>query len=950
MMKNEQENSTLETTIPLEIYAFHLKIINGISFTQRQIDIIAFILSGRSGKKIASLLSIAPKTVENHIQKITEKLESRTQESIIDFIEKSGKYSLLKEYYSSLLIQLTFEEELKKISKLINDRSIHIRLFHQEQNEKLPFFEQLKKHLKLLRIKTSLQFIDSSKPISNVLESPSTNFTVYCLNKEFSNTIQLTSLNPNNNSIILLGKNENSSTLTQLLNPPDFNLKQNTNYYFFIFEILKKMLPTISFDNCITIYQKQREVFQDSLSSQRPQKTNLLTKKKITPQINYKKTSILFMVCIFLVCFLFFIKNTEQTGKTLTWNLPKQTQIFIGREKLLEELDYQLHKNKKSDINTLAINACSGLGGVGKTQLVLQYLHHTKRPYTLKAWFPSENIKNLHTLYLEFAISLGYNDEKPTNENVIIYIKKWLREHPGWLIVYDNVNNFNDIQPLLPEQGGHVILTTRQRQWPATFKTLSVDIMSEKESIETVRSITKRNIENELPATKELVKILGYLPLALAQASAYIQQNHISISEYLKLYKKYEMEMLMDKTLPDGVDVNPVAITWNISLQAIVKETVIHNDQPIAIELLTVCSFLSPDKISRKTLLAWLQETHSELENPILILNKHLKLLWQYSMINLDDNHISVHRLVQVVLRDQLHHALKNKNAICSALDIKWYDSLLRFFINNENDFKLASSFDQLLEIRDKFKSKFSYTYNDELADLDLITCSVYFYQEKYDDYFKTLNYVNEYLKNKEGLDFLKTKLLYLYSAYYRKAKNFVESESKIDEALKIFENIKATQSIKEKDITNLKAKLLFNKANLYFAKNKSTKKLDMNTKEIEQAVKLINEAILIYHKNHNIRDWLRSVEVHGRILTLQNKGSDIINEFDKHANFFEETADARTKMLFYLTYSDAYLINKDFKKALHYCDKAKELAEKLSLATELKNIHTRENTIKKEL
>ena len=76
-------------SFPKDIYAKYLATINSVKFTPREIDIIAFISSGRSGKKTASFFSISPKTVENHTHNIMIKLQCNSRESIIDFIEKS---------------------------------------------------------------------------------------------------------------------------------------------------------------------------------------------------------------------------------------------------------------------------------------------------------------------------------------------------------------------------------------------------------------------------------------------------------------------------------------------------------------------------------------------------------------------------------------------------------------------------------------------------------------------------------------------------------------------------------------------------------------------------------------------------------------------------------------------------------------------------------------------
>jgi len=125
--------------LPLEIYAHHLKIINGVGFTPREIDIIACILNGRSAKTMPSFLSISPKTVATHMGNIRGKAGCSSRESIIDFIENSDKLSLIKnDYYSSLLTQISFEKSLEKFSEIELSQSpvVHL-LYRSEKKEKL---------------------------------------------------------------------------------------------------------------------------------------------------------------------------------------------------------------------------------------------------------------------------------------------------------------------------------------------------------------------------------------------------------------------------------------------------------------------------------------------------------------------------------------------------------------------------------------------------------------------------------------------------------------------------------------------------------------------------------------------------------------------------------------------------------------------------------------------
>ncbi len=82
----------------------HLKIINGVKFTNREIDIISCMLRGQRAKVIASCLSISSRTVDTHICNILTKLNCTSREGILDFIEKSGKFSLLQKHYHNLLM------------------------------------------------------------------------------------------------------------------------------------------------------------------------------------------------------------------------------------------------------------------------------------------------------------------------------------------------------------------------------------------------------------------------------------------------------------------------------------------------------------------------------------------------------------------------------------------------------------------------------------------------------------------------------------------------------------------------------------------------------------------------------------------------------------------------------------------------------------------------------
>ncbi|WP_375332151.1 NB-ARC domain-containing protein [Candidatus Tisiphia endosymbiont of Temnostethus pusillus] len=992
-----------EILCPQEIYEKYLMTIDGIRFTPREIDIIACIMHGKNAKGTANFLStkdksLETKTIESHILNIKRKIAANSREGIISFIEKSDKYKLIHSYYSSLLIQQEFNKILQEILILTKSDKISflIVLPRLGKNNLNLLVNKLCIDLRLIGITVSTEF----------QENPNATPIVVCLkHKEISATglqlkqctIYVLAVNEANvpdqeghSSIIvdddkeiskvffLLAKEEQCikmlSKQTSQTNFEYINPSLYKQYHFLFLEIITRLFPNTNIENIIRKFKERYSSIIENSSSIYP----------IPPPVNRDVQgntkniyilvfSVISIIALVMFCLCFFTlepkanvnktissqgeeslfltaqKSIISTKNLTTWNIPRQDHIFIGRRNLLDDLYNKLHHHHTPQtISSLAISACAGLGGIGKTQLALQYITHTKHPYTLKVWFPAENVDHLYNKYVEFAKLLGYAEVNYTKESIIAYVKQWLVDNPGWLLVYDNVNNYREIEAFLPKAGGYVILTTRQRHWPTNFSILPIDVMTEQEAVKTIRSLIQQDTAKEQNEIKKLVEILGYLPLALVQAGAYIRQNHITVLEYLYLYKSHEAELLASNILPEGTNNHPVAITWNISLEAIIRDTKINNEPPIAIELLTVCAYLAPDKISRKLLLAWLQAAYPLLSSPQLTLNKHIALLWQYSMINYtDSDHIAIHRLVQTVLRYQLQQGLDNKNNIYSILDLRWFELLLQFFIDHENDFKLTNSFQQLIETSKQFKSKFKDNYNENLATMDLIISSAYFHQEKYQDFFNLLQEVDRYLQRTDGLELLKCKILYLYSAYFCKMGNYQKAEEKINTAINRYNDIKVSKSIKANDLKNLNANLLFNKATLGLVKNKTTTKTNRNKLEIEIFIKSIQEAIALFNKTHNTRGFLRSIALYGKLLMLTNQANKVIIEFNKYTSLIEKIADDSTKIFFYLTYSDAYFSSGDYNKALNYCNKAKQQAEKLHLEQELNHIHHKENTIK---
>lgn len=742
----------------LEKLVVHLHMGNNTNLTSREIEVIACLLHDKSTKKIASFLSISPRTVETHLRNIMLKLGCRSQESIIEFIEKNGKLAIYKQYYLYLSLQLRFEMELRNIYSLakgVVETCIFIpskaKSFHPE------VIANLENHLNLAGIK--LIYSDPNELHQSQSHQKNSKYKNCIVNfdhliKQLANQDanpiddHLTFLNNVNEAENLIFIGNDIASFKELLSKSlDFDhvkIIEAQNYYFLVFEILAKLLPHVNLKDIFSKFRKQYTLIQNSeLSKVEIHKTethkteilnaekyknnlksnNVISNSAFTKSIgmfnlkNIRSQLLLSSIFIIFIAFLsiyFFIPNIKLNGKNNSqylstqkmeggqhnssmsfisdlislkqpqWNVPKQEHLFVGRNELLKKLSSilkpkqvskELPREKDIMLNSVSENSvfsvCTGLGGIGKTQLVLNYAQNTKSAYLFKAWFPAENIDQLNLKYIEFAKVLGYQGNQFSLKNIISYVNQWLSEHPNWLIIFDNVNSYEEISPYLPEKGGYILITSRSQLWPSHFHIVPVNLLTEEESISLLTQLARMDsIKKENNELKTLARTLGYLPLALTQAGAYIFHNQISISEYLELYKKYSKDLLNDKNLNLGSHNIPISTTWNISLESILKNTANRNDAILALNLLTACSYLSSENIPRFLLLEWIKQTHPKLANPEIVLNKALSLLWQYSLITTDEiGIIGVHRLLQLAVRNQNITSLK--------LAKNWYYSLL---------------------------------------------------------------------------------------------------------------------------------------------------------------------------------------------------------------------------------------------------------------------------------
>jgi len=290
-----------------------------------------------------------------------------------------------------------------------------------------------------------------------------------------------------------------------------------------------------------------------------------------------------------------------------------------------------------------------GLGGIGKTQLALEYAYRYGGAYRLVWWLRAEEPTTLAADYAALADPLQLPQHTAhAQAETIAAVRQWLEGHDGWLLILDNAPEPAAIHPYLPRsRRGPILVTSRKLGWGGTARALTVPVLPREVS---VALLLERTQQADTTAARAVAAMLGDLPLALAQAAAYIAATGLSVAAY-----GARLEARLAELLRRG-EVGPeypatVATTWALALQAI------EACHPAASSLLRLCAFCAPEAIPCDLIRA----NASALPVPLAALvaddlqwDEALAALRRYALVETTDEMIAVHRLVQAVTRDRL--------------------------------------------------------------------------------------------------------------------------------------------------------------------------------------------------------------------------------------------------------------------------------------------------------
>jgi MinD-like ATPase involved in chromosome partitioning or flagellar assembly/tetratricopeptide (TPR) repeat protein len=334
-----------------------------------------------------------------------------------------------------------------------------------------------------------------------------------------------------------------------------------------------------------------------------------------------------------------------------------RNESFTGREKDLRELREQLRSYGTAMVRPVTLH---GTGGVGKTQIALEYVHRFKNDYDLVWWIECGQpesidirVADLAPLMRErFGVTLPAGATVEENARLVLDVLSQGSTVPRWLLVYDNAEDIPGVQRYLPSSGGHVMITSQNAGWADQgARSLPIEMFKREESVSHLLRVVPSLTSDE---ANDVAAALGDLPLAVAAAAAYLKGSLYPVSDYLGRLQSEARSALSISPLADYPQ--GVSAAWDPSLRLLQERS------RAAARLLQLCSVMAPeialDLVYSPVMARTLEPYDPALSEP-MIMGRVVQEISKLALLKLDPNanQIQIHRLVQEVVQSRMSDA-----------------------------------------------------------------------------------------------------------------------------------------------------------------------------------------------------------------------------------------------------------------------------------------------------
>jgi hypothetical protein len=321
------------------------------------------------------------------------------------------------------------------------------------------------------------------------------------------------------------------------------------------------------------------------------------------------------------------------------WNVRRRNPVFTGRHRELAELRQRLCSGQRA-----LVQALHGIGGVGKTELAVEYAHLYANEYEMVWWIDAERPELIAEQVAALATAAGWTDlmSEPMSASDDRVFRR-LQQNSGWLLVYDNAESVDAIAPMIPDGSGHVVITSRSPRTGGIASPLPVGVLHRSASLQLLRT--------EAPAlsagdAERLADATGDLPLALGQAAGLFAETGMTVDEYLRELSAGPATMLAEG--PTG--------QYTKSLSAVVTTSMRHlaDRDEAAAQLMRIVAVLAPEAIH----IQWLTNApEGTLPQPLasvaastIALRRTLGRMLAFGLARVDNESFQVHRLTQAII------------------------------------------------------------------------------------------------------------------------------------------------------------------------------------------------------------------------------------------------------------------------------------------------------------
>jgi hypothetical protein len=325
------------------------------------------------------------------------------------------------------------------------------------------------------------------------------------------------------------------------------------------------------------------------------------------------------------------------------WRVPTRNVAFTGRHDVVDSL----HKRLRS-AGRAAPQALHGMGGVGKSQIAIEFAHRFADEYGIVWWIESEHPELITKQLAALAAALGLTAPSADTDSTLDVLRDHLRRRRGWLLIFDNADEPRTLHRWLPDGPGHVLITSRHHSWTELADPVPIDVFARAESIALLRRHRSAMGGAECEAMAEA---LGDLPLAIAQASGLLASTGMPTATYLTELGRHAGRMTS----------HPAPLHYPVSLAAAVQLSAaqVTSADEAAGYLLRVCAFLAPEPIPHDLFLGDAVGTllpaapAATVGNPIALGQAFAKIA-SYGLMRINDGDPVLHRLTQAIIRDDL--------------------------------------------------------------------------------------------------------------------------------------------------------------------------------------------------------------------------------------------------------------------------------------------------------